>query len=45
LADGLIVYTALHPLARRLDYDPLALDADIAVPAELPVAGQDIYER
>jgi hypothetical protein len=36
----------LHPLAQRLDYDPLAtLDADIAVPAELPVAGQDIYER
>jgi hypothetical protein len=36
----------LHPLAQRLNYDPLAtLDTDIAVPAKLPVTGQDIHER
>jgi hypothetical protein len=32
----------LHPLAQRLEYDPVAtLDTDIAMPAELHVTGQD----
>ncbi len=36
----------LHPHAQKLGYPPLAtLDADIAVPAQLPVEGQDIRER
>ena len=36
----------LHPRAQQLDYPPLAtLDADIAMPATLPVGGQDIRER
>ncbi len=36
----------LHPLAQQLEYAPLAtFDTDVAVPAQLPAAGQDIYER
>ena len=36
----------LHPLAQPLEYAPLAtLDTDVAVPAQLPVTGQDIHER
>ena len=36
----------LHPHAQQLDYPPLTtLDADVAVPAQLPVGGQDIRER
>jgi hypothetical protein len=36
----------LHPLAQPLEYAPLAtFDTDIAVPAQLPVTGQDIHER
>jgi hypothetical protein len=36
----------LHPRAQQLDYPPLTtLDTDIAVPAKLPVEGQDIRER
>jgi hypothetical protein len=36
----------LHPRAQRLEYPPLTtLDTDIAVPAKLPVRGQDIRER
>ena len=36
----------LHPLAQLLDYAPLAtFDTDVAVPAQLPVAGQNMHER
>jgi hypothetical protein len=36
----------LHPLAQALDYEPLAtLDTDVAVPAKLPVTGEDIRQR
>src|SRR5580698_7227925 len=36
----------LHPSAQQLDYPPLTtVDTDIAVPAKLPVTGQDIRER
>jgi hypothetical protein len=36
----------LHPLAQPLGYEPLAtFDTDIAVPAQLPVSGQDIHDR
>lgn len=36
----------LHPSAQQLDYAPLTtMDTDIAVPAKLPVKGQDIRER
>ncbi len=36
----------LHTLAQPLEYAPLAtFDTDVAVPAQLPVAGQDIHER
>ena len=36
----------LHPYAQGLDYPPLmTLDADIAVPAQLPVGEQDIRQR
>jgi Nucleotidyltransferase len=36
----------LHPSAQPLDYVPLTtLDADVALPAELSVSGQDIRER
>ena len=35
----------LHPAAQTLDYAPLTtLDADVALPIELKVEGQDIYE-
>jgi Nucleotidyltransferase len=36
----------LHPAAQTLDYAPLTtLDADVALPIELKVEGQDIYQR
>ena len=36
----------LHPLAQQLRYEPLAtLDADIALPTRLKVAGDEIYQR
>jgi hypothetical protein len=36
----------LHPAAQTLDYAPLTtLDADVALPIELKVEGQDIYKR
>lgn len=36
----------LHPLARSLDYEPLGtFDTDIAVPANLPTAGQEMRQR
>lgn len=36
----------LHPHAQELDYPPLmTLDTDVAMPAKLPVGGQDIRER
>jgi hypothetical protein len=36
----------LHPHAQLLDYPPLStLDADVAVPAQLPVGEQDIRAR
>jgi hypothetical protein len=36
----------LHPHAQTLDYAPLmTLDTDVAMPARLPVKGQDIRER
>ena len=35
-----------HPLAQQLEYEPLAtLDADVALPRQLRVAGREIYER
>jgi Nucleotidyltransferase len=35
----------LHPAAQTLDYAPLTtLDADVALPIELKVEGQDIYQ-
>ena len=35
-----------HPLAQQLEYEPLAtLDADVALPRQLRVAGHEIYER
>jgi hypothetical protein len=36
----------LHPAAQTLNYAPLTtLDADVALPIELKVEGQDIYQR
>lgn len=36
----------LHPAAQTLDYAPLTtLDADVALPIELKVEGEDIYQR
>jgi len=36
----------LHALAQPLDYEPLGtLDTDVAVPAHLPVNGEDIRQR
>jgi hypothetical protein len=36
----------LHPLARPLQYEPLAtLDADVALPRRIRVAGDEIYQR
>jgi hypothetical protein len=36
----------LHPLARPLQYEPLAtLDADVALPRRIRVAGNEIYQR
>jgi len=36
----------LHPLAERPQYEPLAtLDADVALPRRLRVAGDEIYQR
>jgi hypothetical protein len=36
----------LHPLAHRPQYEPLAtLDADVALPRRLRVAGDEIYQR
>jgi len=36
----------LHPLARPLRYEPLAtLDADVALPRRIRVAGDEIYQR
>ena len=36
----------LHPAAKTLDYAPLTtLDADVALPIDLKVEGQDIYQR
>ena len=36
----------IHPAAQTLDYAPLTtLDADVALPIELKVEGQDIYQR
>jgi hypothetical protein len=36
----------LHPLAKRPQYEPLAtLDADVALPRRLRVAGDEIYQR
>jgi Nucleotidyltransferase len=36
----------LHPLAQPLQYEPLAtLDADIALPRRIRVAGDEIYQR
>jgi hypothetical protein len=36
----------LHPAAQTLDYAPLTtLDADVALPIELQVEGQEIYQR
>lgn len=35
-----------HPFAQQLEYEPLAtLDADVALPRQLRVAGHEIYER
>jgi len=36
----------LHPLAQPLQYEPLAtLDADVALPRRMRVAGDEIYQR
>lgn len=36
----------LHPLAQPLQYEPLAtLDADVALPRRIRVAGDEIYQR
>jgi len=36
----------LHPLAQTLDYEPLGtFDTDVALPAQLPVTGEDIRQR
>jgi len=36
----------LHPLAQPLDYEPLGtLDTDVAIPAQLPVTGEEIRQR
>ena len=36
----------LHPLAQPLQYEPLAtLDADVALPRRIKVAGDEIYQR
>jgi len=36
----------LHPLAQPLQYEPLAtLDADVALPKRIRVAGDEIYQR
>jgi hypothetical protein len=36
----------LHPLAQPLQYGPLAtLDADVALPRRIRVAGDEIYQR
>jgi hypothetical protein len=36
----------LHPLAQPLDYEPLGtLDADVAVPPNLPATGEQLRER
>ena len=36
----------LHPFAQPLQYEPLTtLDADVAVPAQIRVAGDEIYQR
>ncbi len=36
----------LHPLAQRLDFEPLTtLDTDVAIPERLPVVGQDLQKR
>jgi hypothetical protein len=36
----------LHPLAQPLQYEPLAtLDADVALPRRIRVAGDEIYRR
>jgi hypothetical protein len=36
----------LHPLAQKLDYEPLGtFDTDVAVPLNLPATGEQIHER
>src|ERR1700687_1417457 len=36
----------LHPIAQPLQYEPLAtLDADVALPRRIRVAGDEIYQR
>jgi hypothetical protein len=36
----------LHPLAQRLDYEPLGtFDTDIAVPLDLPATGEQLRAR